>query len=97
MTQFYVLKAWLSIVVITVLKLDVNPLLIENVLACPILKLTGLGRFACLPAQSSSKTRLKVCVTPGSVAVEPEFLAVTLKANVFTHTTSAVQPSKVVL
>ena len=79
------------------MKLALKPLLIEKDLAYPILKLTGLGRSASLPAQSSSKTRLKVCVTPGSVAVEPEFLAVTLKANVLTHTTSAVQPLKVVL
>ena len=56
-----------------------------------------LAKLATLPAQSSSKTRLKVYVTPGSVAVDPEFLAVTLKAKVFTHTTSAVQPLKVVL
>ena len=96
-TQFWVLKAWLSIVVTTVSVLVVKSVLIENVLASPILKLTGFCTLASLPAQSSSKTRLKVYVTPGSVAVEPEFLAVTLKANVFTHTTSAVQPLKVVL
>ena len=82
---------------ITVSALLVKPLLMGILKAYPIIKLTELGRVFRVPAQSSWNTRLKVCFTPGSVAVDPVFLAIIMNANCLVQTLSAEQPAKVVL